>query len=25
LLTNTAVTSAVANFRCHKLITKVNK
>ena len=25
LLTNTAVTSAVANFRCHRLIAKVNK
>jgi len=25
LLTNTAVLSAVANFRCHKLIAKVNK
>jgi len=25
LLTNTAVTSAVTNFRCHKLIAKVNK
>jgi len=24
-LTNTAVTSAVTNFRCHKLIAKVNK
>ena len=25
LLTNTAVTSAVTNFRCHKLIAKVIK
>jgi len=25
LLTNNAVTSAVTNFQCHKLITKVNK
>ena len=25
LLTNTAATSAVTNFRCHKLIAKVNK
>jgi len=25
LLTNTAVTSAVTNLRCHKLITKVNR
>jgi len=25
LLTNTAVTSAVTNFRCHRLIAKVNK
>jgi len=25
LLTNIAVTSAVTNFRCHKLIVKVNK
>ena len=25
LLTNTAVTSAVTNFQCHKLIAKVNK
>jgi len=25
LLTNTAVTSAVMNFRCHKLIAEVNK
>jgi len=25
LLTNTAVTSAVMNFRCHRLIAKVNK
>jgi len=24
-LTNTAATCAVTNFRCHKLITKVNK
>ena len=25
LLTNTAMTSAVMNFHCHKLIAKVNK